>query len=244
MYTLITVDVEPDFPSGKYEGIKELDKFLDLFNHPLTLFITPDIFQKFPNIIEKWSIRNEIGYHLHPFYLGYKESDYLNYYKEEKQKEMFKKGLEIINKTYDLKKIKSFRTGRFAYSEYLFQILEEFGFTHDSSIKPDALSDNKIKKIENIIEIPPTIWTLFPLKILYKLGFLNTGGFIFYEGTLKRWYWKALYIASHCLSQIDCFVFAFHPYDLLNLNLKNRIKNFIDFLLIKRRSIRMSEINL
>jgi len=242
MYAAITIDTEPDFPSKEYAGIKELDNFLDKFNEPFTLFITPDIFQNFPDLVEKWSKRHEIGLHIHPGYLGYEEDDYLNYYSKEKQKEIIKKGIEIVKETYDINKLKSFRTGRWAYSSYLPEFLEEFGFTYDSSLYPTV--ENNPKLIGNITEVSPTVWRPFPLWLLYKLHFLEFGGIGLTEGPFKRGYGFMLYFTAYRLFYLKYFVFAFHPYDLLDVNLKNNIEKYINFLLSKRRAIKMSEIEI
>lgn len=61
----ITVGVEPDFPSGEYEGVVALNTFLTSVDGPFTLFILPEIFRNFPDLTKDWSKKHEIGSHIH-----------------------------------------------------------------------------------------------------------------------------------------------------------------------------------
>lgn len=60
--------------------------------------------------------------------LGYNYS-YFNHYPEEEQREIIERGLDVISKNFDIKELKSFRIGRWAFSRNLPQILEKFEFT-------------------------------------------------------------------------------------------------------------------
>lgn len=267
----ITIDVEPDPPSGGYKSIAVLEKFLTGINKPLTLLITPDIFEKFPDLIESWSKVHEIGLHIHPMYLGY-ENDHFNRYPKEKQREIIERGLDVASKTFNTKKLKSFRIGRWCFSKYLPSILEDFGFTHDSSIYPSGVSDNRPWKIGDITEISPTIWVPRAIKVLHKLRgvtrddswekgginyesssldifhlpfpfhFIKRGGFVFTEGLLGGIDGRGIYFATKRLRKTKYLVFAFHPFNLLNLDLKEKIERYIKYCTNKRESIKLSEI--
>jgi len=71
----VSVDVEPDVDDQKtFRGVENLDKILEVFNKfelKATLFVTGEVLDNYPGLIERWSIKHEIachGYYHVPLY--------------------------------------------------------------------------------------------------------------------------------------------------------------------------------
>ena len=163
----------------------------------------------------------------------------LNSYSSKQKKEIIKKGLRIVKQNHDIKSIKSFRAGRWSFSSDLPGILAEMGFTHDSSIYPNAFSKNIPKKMDGVIEISPTIWSFPFLKIIYLLGIFkilkrigrwDSGGFIFSDIMLTKNLDRILiYVTKRMRDRLDYLVFTFHSYDLLDVKTFKKIEDYISF---------------
>lgn len=241
----LTIDVEPlekEYPKEKaYSWIHIFDNFISQTTVPFTLFITPDIFKRYSALIKKWSKLHEIGLHVHPLYLSYK-NDYLNTYNPKIIKEIITKGLKIAKKFYK-RKITSFRAARWMFHKDLPRILSELGFTHDSSLFPNAFSTNIPKKINRIIEISPSIWTPFPIKLLYKFGFFSSGGFVPCDGLLKTSYYRMIYPATKVIVQKHHLVFACHSFNFEYLVFTDRFSDYLKYLQNKSKTFaKLSEL--
>jgi len=241
----LTIDVEPleyEYPREKaYSWIQSFDSFISKTKIPCTLFITPDVFKKYQKTIKKWSVLHEIGLHIHPLYLGY-ENDYLNTYTSPIIREIIVKGMKEAKKYYH-KEITSFRAARWMYHKDLPEILSKLGFTHDSSVFPNAYSKNKSQKIGNIIEISPSIWAPFPLKILYTFGLFSSGGFVPCDGLLKTRYHKMIYPTSKVILPKHPLVFACHSFNFEDIIFTQRFNDYLTYLQNKKQTFsKLSEV--
>jgi len=121
-------------------------------------------------IIKKGS---DIQLHIHPQFIADKNRYLLNQYSKKEQAEIIEKCIEIYKQCTGGKPT-SFRAGGYGADESTIELLREHGFNSDSSyfynhkwcnIKPKPL--NKISRINNIYEIPVTI---FENKISYTFA--------------------------------------------------------------------------
>lgn len=165
----ISVDVEPDLHTEKYESLKAIPEFLKLlkkYNAKATFFVTCDCIEKDKKLFKKIKKEgHEIALH------GYRHErfDDLNY---EEKIDRIKKSKEYLKKNLNLLP-KGFRAPQHSIDKDSLKILKENGFSYDSSISPwnfyhiiffwksrikktHNFYSMKIKKRAGIFEIPLT----------------------------------------------------------------------------------------
>lgn len=163
----ISIDVEPDLHTNKYNSIKALPKFLLLlkkYDAKATFFTTCDCLMKYPVIFKKIKLEgHEISLH------GYRHIRFDNLSLEEK-KEHIKKSLECFNKYLNLKP-KGFRAPQHAINNETINLLKKNDFKYDSSISPwnfyhiiffwkiyvkpsHNFTSMRVHKINGLLEIP------------------------------------------------------------------------------------------
>lgn len=114
-----------------FEGVKKLDNILDIFRkHQIkaTLFVTGEVLEHYPDLVEKWSEDFEIG--CHNYY--HVSLDKVDIPETEKQiKDFISLYKNIFNRTP-----KGFRAPRNIINNEHFEILERHEFLYDSSVLP------------------------------------------------------------------------------------------------------------
>ena len=131
---MVSIDVEEDLRDDNketFEGVENLNNILTIFNEysiKATLFVTGEVLEKYPDLIEKWSKKHEIachGYYHVPLYK-------LSISERKKQLENF---CELYEKILG-KKPNGFRAVQHTIDNSQLKLLEEFGFEYDSSVVP------------------------------------------------------------------------------------------------------------
>jgi len=127
----ISIDVENDLDKDSFECIKSMDRLLSLFakhNIRSTLFVTGEVLEKFPTKVKQWSKNHEIAshefHHLPLFKLSPLER------KLEIKK--FNRLYYSILKSYP----QGFRAVQHTIDLTQMEILEQFGYSYDSSVIP------------------------------------------------------------------------------------------------------------
>lgn len=133
----VSVDVEEDLADldlGKlktFQGVESMDRILEVFNEfklQTTLFVTGEIMEKYPILVEKWAERHEIachGYYHVPLYK-------LSAAEREKQLEDYC----TVYKRVLGQNLQGFRAVMQVIDNPQLKLLEESGFTYDSSVLP------------------------------------------------------------------------------------------------------------
>lgn len=148
MNIALTFDLENDanLPStyGMLIGLKKIHKILEKFSIKSTFFVTSNIAIKFPDLIKRLSLDNEIGSHGH-LHKKYKMIGEL-------EKEEIKKAKELLENITG-KEIIGFRAPFLYTNLQLYKVLKEIGFIYDASGKPNSnlssFSGLKIFKVSN-----------------------------------------------------------------------------------------------
>ncbi len=135
---VLTIDVEPDVgKQNSYSGITiAMPRLLDLieqYDIPFTWFITHDFWdkidEKFPSIVRRMAKNGEIGCHVH---FRNENKEYYTDYRF--QKELIENATNALRSHgFD---VASFRGGALFFNEDTLKILEELGYTVDSSVMP------------------------------------------------------------------------------------------------------------
>lgn len=129
---MVSIDVEQDIGNHKtFSGVENLDRILrilDEFELKATLFITGEVLESYPDLIERWSRKHEIAchgyYHVPLFQLSFSERG---------------KQLENFTRLYEKvvgEKPKGFRAVKHTIDNTQLELLERFGFVYDSSVVP------------------------------------------------------------------------------------------------------------
>lgn len=127
----LSIDVEKKEENNSFKGIEKMNKLLDIFRKysvNATLFVTGEVLEKYPNLIEEWAKDFEIG--CHNYY--HDTLDKLNLEARERQLSNFGglyQGLLKISP-------KGFRAPRNIIDNEQFPILEKYGFLYDASVFP------------------------------------------------------------------------------------------------------------
>lgn len=125
-------DLEQDSSRPKtFRGVESLDRILEVFNEfqiGATLFATGEVLEKYPSLVEKWSVKHEIACH------GYYHValHHLSVAEREKQ-------LEDSCRVYSRilgRNPRGFRAVMHTIDNTQLRLLEKSGFTYDSSVVP------------------------------------------------------------------------------------------------------------
>lgn len=132
---MVSIDVEEDIGYGgkkTFFGVENLGRILkifELFDIKATLFVTGEVLEAYPHLVEGWSRSHEIschGYYHMPLYA-------LSLSEREKQLEDFCRSYERILSN----KPKGFRAVQHTIDNDQLTLLEKFGFSYDSSVMPN-----------------------------------------------------------------------------------------------------------
>ena len=126
-----SIDVEPDFGKQGFEGVKNLDKILSIFkklNISLTIFLTGEILEKFPEKFKKINRKIEIASHsfTHKFW---------NTISQRIRKQELEKFITLYERIFRKYPI-GFRAPSHIIDEQGLKLLEDKGFLYDSSVLP------------------------------------------------------------------------------------------------------------
>lgn len=128
---MVSVDVEEDLNQRTFRGAQDLDKILEVFDRfafKATLFTTGEILRNYPDKVKRWSKRHEIACH------GYYHVPLFELPVPERRKQ-----LDDYCKLYENlfgEKPKGFRAVQNSIDRVQLRLLEEAGFTYDSSVIP------------------------------------------------------------------------------------------------------------
>jgi peptidoglycan/xylan/chitin deacetylase (PgdA/CDA1 family) len=138
----LTFDVEKDCPPfftsayGVEEGLPKILEMLDERGIKSTFFVTGEVAEEYPELVNRISKKHEIGCHGY-----YHESfDEIGYEKEK----AVKKSKELLESVIH-GEVLGFRAPRLEVCSKLYCILEELGFKYDSSIASFMPLQQKIK---------------------------------------------------------------------------------------------------
>jgi peptidoglycan/xylan/chitin deacetylase (PgdA/CDA1 family) len=132
---VVSIDVEEDIGNtgkNRFRGVENLDRVLKIFQMfeiKATLFVTGEVLEAYPYLIERWSKIHEIachGYYHTPLYV-------LSLSEREKQLDDFCRLYERIVSD----KPKGFRAVRHTIDSDQLKLLEKFGLSYDSSVMPN-----------------------------------------------------------------------------------------------------------
>ncbi len=153
---IITMDVEQDISSklkGSYLGVeKALPKFLDLLGRlklPATFFVTADVCLRYPDTARRIA---EEGHELGCHGLDHK----MFWFKSKRaQRKEIADATNVIEKVTGIR-CKMFRTPKFGVSGKTITVLEELGYTVDSSVMPDVETRifKKMYKVHSLAGAP------------------------------------------------------------------------------------------
>lgn len=127
-----SIDIESDFGKNKsFQGVERIEKLFDVFKKygiPLTLFVTGNVLEKYPEKAKSWPQNYEIAFHgySHKFWDILAERD------REKEVEDFMFLFErVLGKKPD-----GFRSPSHIIDNEMMRFLEKKGFAYDSSVVP------------------------------------------------------------------------------------------------------------
>jgi peptidoglycan/xylan/chitin deacetylase (PgdA/CDA1 family) len=165
----LTFDVENDCGSQSYKGIQiGLPKILHILKHyniMATFFITGEVAELFPTIVQKLSEHYEIGCH------GYHHESLQEINSD--QKILIKTAKKIIEETIN-HEIWGFRAPFLHVSQELFDILAKVGFKYDSSLAWFKISHWVLTApLKEFGLMFPNVFFRFPCgSALFKIGCL------------------------------------------------------------------------
>lgn len=143
----ISIDVEEEPPAGQWEagqtrtfrGVENLEKILrvfDEFHVRASLFVTGEVLDKYPQLVEKWSTRHEIGCH-GGYYHRLLDDQTLDERRSEMDRYLKAYG-RVLGTTP-----RGYRAVQNSVDDAQFGLLEDFGFTYDSSVVPSFVPFRK-----------------------------------------------------------------------------------------------------
>ncbi len=125
-------DLQPDSGGSKtFRGVESLDRILEVFNEfglRASLFATGEVLEKYPRLVERWSVKHEIACH------GYYHLPLYRLLAAEREKQ-----LEDSCRVYGRilgRNPKGFRAVMHMIDNTQLRLLEKCGFAYDSSVVP------------------------------------------------------------------------------------------------------------
>jgi peptidoglycan/xylan/chitin deacetylase (PgdA/CDA1 family) len=230
MTLLMTIDVEGDPDSRVYECTEQTRDFLRRLDISATVFVTPDVVQNRPEIVESWcQSDHEVGLHIHPARLNggrdvcsNTRADWLTEYDRAEIDTLVTEALDVFEATLGVRP-SVFRAGRWEYSDCLLSVLGEYGFTHDASLKPQR--PTRPYRKHSVIETPLTVYwnrllSAVPTPWNFDAVPLHADAFLARRATIPPFYfatWRAL------ASDSQYVIVSCHDYDLESPTLRSRI---------------------
>ena len=238
---LISVDVEQDISSylkNSYKGVElGLPPFLDMLENlkiKADFFVTADVCQKYPSIIEKIA---DNGHTIGSHGLQHQQLWFKSYAKQFDELSMSSKLIE----KYIGEKPTMFRAPAFSATPNTLKALEKLNYSIDSSVMPGAVV-KKIKgmlKVKSFKDAPRTPYHPSS-KDIAKKGNMNIievplsenpifPGAPFGAGALNLFGIEKMLKATEAISE-DYIIFLIHPWEIVNLGkyhptLKNWVKD-------------------
>jgi len=129
----VSIDVEQDYGEKEkfFHGVDNLDKILAIFKKygiPATLFVTGDVLERHRDKVKEWSKDFEIACHSY----SHRFWNTLNHLEREEELDKFKNLYRSVFNTEPT----GFRSPSHLVDEDALHILEERGFSYDSSVVP------------------------------------------------------------------------------------------------------------
>jgi len=232
---LVTVDVEGQPDAREYDSVDSLAQRLKSLSIPVTLFVTPDVVANQTEVVLKWlNNGHDIGLHIHPARAPMGDSDWLTDYDPAVIAEMIAWGINKfefhLNHTP-----KIFRAGRWAYSAELLNVLADFNFTIDCSIRPDRHHDTFERA--GVRELPLSVYTNPLVRAVLRDYSLESipmtlDAFLSSRTIMVGYYGVAARLAFR---SAPYWMVAFHDFDMHETPLADRIEQFV------RRCSRVAE---
>jgi hypothetical protein len=235
MKSLITVDVEGTRPADgstndPYGSVDTLDELLASTDRPHTLFVTPDVVDARTEVVRGWLTDGwTVGLHIHPARLEGGGSDRLSEYDRDAIEEFLATGCETFESKLEYTPT-CFRAGRWEYSESLLEALDAQGFERDASLKPDRLT--RPYSTGGVTEYPLSVYSNPVVGLLTKPW--NVEGIPMHADAFltNRLLAAGFYGATWRLvgSDSSYVMVSYHDYDVLDRNLRRRLRHYQDFL--------------
>ncbi|MBI2868944.1 MAG: polysaccharide deacetylase family protein [Chloroflexi bacterium] len=128
---LVSVDVEEDLGTKTFRGVENLDNILDVFDDfgiRATLFVTGEVIEKFPVMVQRWSRKHEIGSH------GYYHTNLRELSHAAREQQLA--GFCALYEKILGQSPRGFRAVQHSIDEAQLKIIERLGFAYDSSVIP------------------------------------------------------------------------------------------------------------
>lgn len=239
MQLLVTIDVEGGSAPDRYGCVGDTASVLDRLDVPVTLFVTPDVVQHRPRLIEEWAHADHtVGLHVHPSRLdagrdsgtdsadGEGGVDFLTTYDRREIDRLVGESLDVVEAELGMRPT-TFRAGRWEHSERLVSVLGERGFTHDASLRPSGRREPF--RSHGVIEVPMTVYSNRLLTVaLRPWGFdtvtLHADAFLAKRPAIVPFYavtWRLSYTDRPYL------MVSIHDYDLGSDPLRSRIVAYL-----------------
>jgi len=154
----LTFDVENDFNLPSYKGLQiglpKILKLLKRFKVPATFFVTGEVAEKYPTIVQDLGEHFEVGCH------GYHHESFQKI--DADKKKLLATAKIILEKTIN-EKVLGFRAPYLRVCQELFLLLQETGFKYDSSLARFNISQRySTGKIKEFGLTFPNIFFRFP----------------------------------------------------------------------------------
>ncbi len=165
----LSFDVENDCSFDTFKGIEiglpKILRLLKKFTIPATFFVTAEVAERFPKVVQGLSGRHEVACH------GYYHESFQRI--DPAKKRLLKNAKKVIEETID-KNILGFRAPYLRISSELFGTLVKLGFKYDSSLAFYKTSQWHFKPpIREFRLLFPNVYFRFPLgPSLFKIGCL------------------------------------------------------------------------
>jgi hypothetical protein len=224
---LVTVDVEGQPDVRDYDSVDSLADRLASLSIPVTLFVTPGVVSYRTKTVAQWlDDGHEVGLHIHPARTPMGDSDWLTDYDRATTAEMIAWGIDQFDTYLDYTP-EIFRAGRWDYAAELLDVLAEFDFTIDCSLRPDR--HRTPYERASVRELPLSVYT----NPLVRMALRNTSlesipmtldTFLPSRTMTVGYYGVAARVA---LRPAPYLMVAFHNFDVHESMLGDRIERFV-----------------
>lgn len=212
--------------SDHYECVEALDDWLEDLTGSVTLFVTPDVVEYRPSIVEGWiDTGHTVGLHIHPGRLQSGESDWLDQYTRAEIEGFVEHGVSVFENELDFSPT-TFRAGRWAFSNEILGALGSLEFDIDASHRPPTYTESYRR--HGVVEYPMSVyenylvqWALRP----YSISALPMHA----DGLLSSRLRAAVFyvIAMRLLaSNREYLMLSLHDYDISDRDRARRIRRF------------------
>jgi len=223
---VLTVDVEGDVASDRFDCVDTLASVLDTLCLPATLFVTPAVVRRRTAVVREWvDGGHAVGLHVHPGRLG-GDSDWLGTYDQDAVESFLKQGESAFEDHLGFTP-RLFRAGRWSYSSAVHAALGARGFTADASYRPGGRCDPYAD--EGVTEFPMTVLGNAALRRLLRSR--GVDGFPLHADAFLRTLPRAgaLYGATRLAVASDrpYVMVSLHDYDLADETVRRRTIRYL-----------------